>query len=60
MDGRISYLIDQLNQRIQHGWTIEEMATCLNLSASHFKRLFKFHIGVPPGEYLTSLRVEKA
>jgi two-component system response regulator YesN len=59
-DGRIDFLRDLLDQRIQHEWTLEEMASCINLSSSHFKRLFKLHAGSPPGEYLSSLRLERA
>lgn len=60
MEGRVF----ALKQRIEHGlvqnWTVEEMAQSSNLSVSHFHKLWRNEMGIPPAAYLKVRRLEKA
>jgi AraC family transcriptional regulator len=49
-----------MNANIQRKITLPEMAELTNLSPNHFCRLFKSETGLPPLQYLTKLRMEKA
>ena len=40
--------------------TLEELASVACLSPSHFHRVFRRLIGIPPGEFLTALRFQMA
>jgi transcriptional regulator GlxA family with amidase domain len=60
MDGRVFHLREQLLKKLQHHWTIAEMAESVELSLPHFQRLFKFHTGLSPITYLREVRLEKA
>ena len=60
MDGRIFSLQDQIIKKLEHCWTIEEMARKLDLSAPHFQKLYKQKIGVSPVAWLRERRLEKA
>ena len=59
MDGRIFHLKQQLAKNFQHNWTIQEMSQIVELSLSHFQRLFKAEMGITPIAYLRDLRLEK-
>ena len=60
MDGRIFHLRSLLHERLDHHWTVDEMAAVCELSPAHFHKLFKLHEGISPMAYLTDLRLEKA
>lgn len=60
MDGRIFHLKEQLLKNPQHNWTIEEMSQFVELSVSHFQKLFKTETGIAPVTYLRDLRLEEA
>lgn len=57
---RIATVVDFMNANLHRKVTLAEMASLINLSASHFSYFFKTQTGVPPGEYLIKLRMEKA
>jgi len=40
--------------------SVEQAAEAANLSPTHLRRLFRQHRGITPGQYLRSLRLEKA
>ncbi len=41
-------------------YTIDTLAEITNFSPFHFARLFRSMIGIPPGEFLTALRYDRA
>jgi transcriptional regulator GlxA family with amidase domain len=57
---RVRAVIDFMNANIHRRIPMTELAEVVNLSTSHLSRLFKSETGVPPGEYLSRLRMEKA
>lgn len=60
MDGRIFFLKEELLKKLQHQWTIEEMAEIVQLSVPHFQKLFKVNTGMSPLAFLHDLGLEKA
>ncbi|HMO79172.1 MAG TPA: AraC family transcriptional regulator [Pyrinomonadaceae bacterium] len=60
MDGRIFHIIEKIRENWNHDWTVEEMAIIIELSESHFQKLFKSETGMSPKAYLKNLRLEKA
>ena len=52
--------IELMHARLAEGINLEDLAAEVRLSVSHFARMFKQSVGVPPRTYLTRLRVEKA
>lgn len=57
---RIETVIELMDANIQRRITLTEMAEITNLSRNHFCRLFKTETGLPPLQYLTKVRMEKA
>jgi AraC-like DNA-binding protein len=49
-----------LDQRFVEPWTCGRLARCCGLSRLHFIRVFARYVGVPPYQYLTRVRVERA
>ncbi|MEM6986686.1 MAG: AraC family transcriptional regulator [Pseudomonadota bacterium] len=43
-----------------HAWTLDDLAGVAAMSRARFAANFKERVGVPPGEYLTSLRITRA
>jgi len=39
---------------------VEELSESLGVSKSHLVRAFKAQVGIPPGQYLTEIRIEAA
>jgi AraC family transcriptional regulator len=39
---------------------LRELSDSIGLSAFHFSRAFKSQTGIPPGQYFTKMRVERA
>lgn len=48
-----------LNAHFSDGITLDQLATISGLSRFHFLRAFKKEFGLPPHQYLTSLRIGK-
>ncbi|MEK4293923.1 AraC family transcriptional regulator [Paenibacillus odorifer] len=57
---RIRALIDELEERLAERWTNKSMATSMNMHEDHFAKLFREVAGMPPGEYLRSIRHREA
>lgn len=60
-DRRICYALEIL----EHGYVqadlgLEVIAKSLNLSVSRFRYLFTNQVGIAPGQYLKSIRLERA
>lgn len=60
MHPRLSALMTELKNNPSYDWKLEEMATKVAMSRSKFASLFKEIVGLPPLEYVTELRLEKA
>jgi AraC-like DNA-binding protein len=59
-DRRIQTVIKFMKANLQRRVSLDEFAAVAKLSKSHFIHLFKTETGLPPGEYLIRLRIEKA
>jgi transcriptional regulator GlxA family with amidase domain len=57
---RMQAAIDFMNANLHRSVSVDELASSVRLSTSHFARLFKAETGIAPGQYLTNLRMEKA
>lgn len=52
--------IRTMRSRLQEVLTLQDLASVACLSPAHFSRVFRRLIGVPPIEYLTALRFQRA
>jgi AraC-like DNA-binding protein len=59
-EGRFSDLIQFLLNNLHRNISVEEMAKHMNLSRSHFTRLFSEEMNVTPRKYLEDLRLKTA
>lgn len=59
-DPRIRIVTEFMNANFHRRIRLAELAAAANLSSFHFSHLFKDQVGLPPGEYLRRLRMEKA
>ncbi|QWU17679.1 AraC-like ligand binding domain-containing protein [Paenibacillus sophorae] len=57
---RIRALIEEIEAAPAQGWTNRSMAALMNLHEDHFSKLFRQIAGMPPGEYLRSIRHREA
>ena len=57
---RITKAISFINEHVDKQPTLAQIAACLDLSPSHFQRLFTRWAGVTPKKYLQILTVERA
>ena len=55
----VTQAIQSLEARLQHPWTLKELAADLHVSSSYL-RIFKSSTGLPPMAYLAKRRVETA
>lgn len=60
MDRRVQFAIRLLQADLRREPTLDELAHALNLSRSRFQHLFKAETGMPPAQYLRTLRLERA
>ena len=58
--GRFSDLIQFFNENLHRNISVEEMAKNMNLSRSHFTRLFSEEMNTTPRKYLEDLRLKAA
>ena len=58
--GRIRRAIDLLRTRLSDNPGLADLAQACACSQRHILRLFKTHVGMPPGAYLLELRLEQA
>ena len=52
----INYMLENLNRKVR----LEELASAVNLSASHFSRLFTNRTGHSPIDYFIQLKIQRA
>jgi AraC family transcriptional regulator len=58
--GRLRAVVEYIEEHLDAGLTLEQMAAVAHLSAYHFARQFKAAIGLPPHQYVIMRRVERA
>jgi AraC family transcriptional regulator len=58
--GRLRAVVEHVEEHLDAGPTLEQMAAVARLSAYHFARQFKAAIGLPPHQYVIARRVERA
>jgi AraC family transcriptional regulator len=58
--GKLRAVVEYIEEHIDSGLTLEQMATAAHLSTYHFARQFKAAAGVPPHQYVIARRVERA
>jgi len=58
--GRLRAVVAYVEDHLDAGPTLEQIAAVVHLSPYHFARQFKTATGLPPHEYLIARRVERA
>ncbi len=59
-DAAIARVIAEMRVRLDEPLTLDDFAEMANYSPFHFARMFRQLVGIPPGEYLASLRFDRA
>ncbi|MGH9426440.1 MAG: helix-turn-helix domain-containing protein, partial [Terriglobia bacterium] len=57
---RVQTVMNFMSANLHRKVSLSELASVVNLSSSHFSRLFKAEAGISPGEYLIRLKMEEA
>ena len=60
MDPRIAIVIARMEQSLEDGPRLPDLAGAINLSVSRLSHLFREEVGVPPGRYLQTIRMQRA
>ena len=60
VDPSVAKAMEMLEERLDHGWGLVELAKLLDLNRSYLVRLFKRHTGFSPMAWLARRRAEKA
>jgi AraC family transcriptional regulator len=58
--GRLRAVVEYIEEHLDTGPTLEQMAAVARVSSYHFARQFKAATGQPPHQYLIARRVERA
>src|SRR6516225_8587474 len=58
--GRLRAVVDYVEEHLDAGPTLDQLAAVARLSAYHFARQFKAATGLPPHRYVITRRVERA
>jgi AraC family transcriptional regulator len=58
--GRLRVVTAYIEEHLDAGLTLDQMATVVHLSPYHFARQFKAATGLPPHQYVIRRRVERA
>ena len=53
-------MVEYIEEHLEAGPTLEQMAAVARLSPFHFARQFKSSTGLPPHQYVIARRVERA
>jgi len=56
----IQKTVENMHQNYNQKWSINDFAKLCNLSEYYFIHLFKEFTGMPPIQYLTNIRIDKA
>lgn len=60
MDYRIEEILTKVERDISQSLRIEDLANSVNVSISHFQRLFKKELNTSPVKYIKNLRLQRA
>lgn len=60
LDERIQKVIEHIQEHLGRPITVEALARLVHLSPSRFAHLFRAETGLPPMEYVTQRRIERA
>jgi AraC family transcriptional regulator len=58
--GRVRAVVEYIEEHLEAGPSLEQMAAVARLSVYHFARQFKAATGLPPHQYVITRRVERA
>jgi AraC family transcriptional regulator len=58
--GRLRAVVEYVEEHLDSGLSLEQMAAVAHLSVYHFARQFKAATGLPPHQYVIARRVERA
>jgi AraC family transcriptional regulator len=58
--GKLRAVVEYIEEHLDAGLTLEQLAAVVHLSAFHFARRFKAATGLPPHQYVLARRVERA
>ena len=58
--GRLRAVVEYIEEHLDAGPTLEQMAAVARISPYHFARQFKAATGLPPYQYVIMRRVERA
>jgi AraC family transcriptional regulator len=58
--GKLRAVVEYIEEHLDAGLTLEQLAAAAHLSAYHFARQFKAATGLPPHQYVIARRVERA
>jgi AraC family transcriptional regulator len=58
--GRLRAVVEYIEEHLDAGPTLEQLAAVAHLSVYHFARQFKTATGLPPHQYVIARRVERA
>jgi len=58
--GRLRAVVEYIEDHLDDGLSLEQMAATAHLSVYHFARQFRAATGLPPHQYVISRRVERA
>jgi AraC family transcriptional regulator len=58
--GRLRAVLDYIEEHLDAGPTLTEIATVIGLNPYHFARQFKAATGLPPHQYVITRRVKRA
>jgi AraC family transcriptional regulator len=58
--GRLRAVVEYIEEHLDVGPTLEQMAAVVRLSPYHFARQFKTAIGLPPHQFVIARRLERA
>lgn len=56
----IAKIVEYMHENFGNKLTVENMASFVNMSQSHFTRIFKKEMGKSPVDYLIGIRIDKA
>ena len=60
MDARIALVVARMEQALDQAPRLPELAAAVNLSVSRLSHLFREEVGVAPGRYLHTIRMQRA